>query len=125
MSACVAAGFPSPAADHEEEGLDLGRKFIRHPSSTFIVKASGDSLTGIGILSGDFLVVDRSRTPRQDDVVIALVDGSFTAKRYDAKEGRIRLMPSNPRFQPIAWCEGCEIWGVVTSIHRDLLSAVR
>lgn len=121
-SADVAAGFPSPAEDHEESGLDLTRRFIRHPTATFFVRASGESLTGIGIFPGDFLAVDRSRTPHHDDVVIALVEGSFTAKRYFVpKPNEILLASANPAYPSIPWADGCEIWGVVTSVHRDLL----
>lgn len=118
----VSAGFPSPAEDHEESGLDLTRRFIRRPTSTFFVRASGESLTGIGIFPGDFLAVDRSRQPQHEEVVIALVDGAFTAKRYlISKANQILLASANPTYPSIPWAEGCEIWGVVTSVHRDLL----
>lgn len=119
----VPAGFPSPAEDHEDEGLDLSRRFVPHPSSTFVVRSAGLSLVGIGILPGDFLVVDRSREPRDGDVVLAIVDGDFTAKRYRQNGPLIVLAAENPACNSIAWREGCEIWGVVTSVHRDLLSA--
>jgi DNA polymerase V len=117
----VHAGFPSPADDHTETALDLSRRFIRNPASSFIVRASGASLTGIGILSGDHLVVDRSRTPAEGDVVIAIVDGDFVAKQYAIRRGRIALLSAHPECPPMAWGEGCEIWGVVTSVHRDLV----
>jgi DNA polymerase V len=114
-------GFCSPAEDAHEGGLDLGARFVRNPTASFIVRATGESLTGIGIRPGDFLLVDRSRNPRDGDVVVALVDGRFTAKRYALRRGRIALLSANPDFPALAWGEGCEIWGVVTSVHRDLL----
>ena len=117
---CVHAGFPSPAADHEDGALDLSRHFVRHPSSTFIVRVSGDSLNGIGIRPGDYLVVDRSRDARDGDVVLAIVDGDFAAKRYRSCGGQIVLAAENPQYPPIPWRDGCEVWGVVTSVHRDL-----
>ena len=58
--ATVAAGFPSPADDYIEVGLDLNELLIRHPSSTFFLRVSGDSMVGAGIQHGDLLVVDRS-----------------------------------------------------------------
>ena len=118
----VHAGFPSPAADHEDGALDLSRHFVRHPSSTFIVRVSGDSLNGIGIRPGDYLVVDRSREVRDGNIVLAIVDGDFAAKRYRSCGGQIVLAAENPQYPPIPWRDGCEIWGVVTSIHRDLTS---
>jgi DNA polymerase V len=117
----VHAGFPSPAEDHSEGSLDLTRKFVRNPVTTFVVRATGESLTGLGIRPGDFLLVDRSRHPRDGDVVVAIVDGQFTAKQYALRRGRIALLSANPDFPALAWGEGCEIWGVVTSVHRDLL----
>ncbi|MBN8525003.1 MAG: translesion error-prone DNA polymerase V autoproteolytic subunit [Planctomycetes bacterium] len=121
----VAAGFPSPADDHAEDGLDLSRRFVRHPTSTFVVRSTGDSLTGRGILAGDYLVVDRSRTPRDDEVVLAIVDGAFTAKVFKTCAGRTTLVAAHPAYPPIPWHEGCEVWGVVTSVHRDLLPTAR
>ncbi|MFM7311940.1 MAG: LexA family protein, partial [Cyanobium sp.] len=56
----VAAGFPSPADDYIDSGIDLNEALIRHPSSTFFLRVSGDSMVGAGIQDGDLLVVDRS-----------------------------------------------------------------
>ena len=54
----VTAGFPSPADDHIEGKLDLNTHLIKHPSATFFVKATGDSMIGAGIHEGDILVVE-------------------------------------------------------------------
>ena len=53
----VAAGFPSPADDYVEVGIDLNEQLIRHPTRTFFLRVSGDSMTGAGIHDGDLLVV--------------------------------------------------------------------
>jgi DNA polymerase V len=119
----VHAGFPSPAADHTDDALSLDQRFIRNRLSTFIVRTAGASLRDIGIFADDYLVVDRSRTPHHGDVVIAIVDGGFVAKRFSQHQGLIQLMSANPNYPPIPWQEGCEIWGIVTSVHRDLLSS--
>lgn len=117
----VAAGFPSPADEHVSERLDLNRFLIRHPSSTFLVRASGDSMINAGIHSGDVLVVDRSLEISDGKIVIAAVDGELTVKRYSKKNGRIQLLPENPKYEPIALDDESELhmWGVVTNvIHR-------
>lgn len=121
----VHAGFPSPAEDHAEDGLDLTRRFVRHPTSTFVVRAAGDSLTGRGIHAGDYLVVDRSRTPRDGEIVIAIVDGAFTAKIMAIRAGRRALVAAHPGYPAIPWRDGCEVWGTVTSVHRDLVAPGR
>ena len=60
FSARVAAGFPSPAEDHLESRLDLNQHLIRNPSSTFFVRAAGESMMEAGIYDQDLLVVDLS-----------------------------------------------------------------
>ena len=84
----VAAGFPSPADDYVEVGIDLNEQLIRHPTSTFFLRVSGDSMTGAGIHDGDLLVVDRSLDPRPGRIVVAVLDGGFTLKRLARHRGR-------------------------------------
>ncbi|ADB38026.1 LexA family protein [Spirosoma linguale] len=59
----VSAGFPSPADDHLEGDLDLYDFLVKKPATTFLVRAKGQSMQGIGIYDGDVLVVDRSEKP--------------------------------------------------------------
>ena len=56
----IPAGFPSPAADYSDDGLDLNDLVIRHPAATFFVRVEGESMLGAGIHPGDTLVVDRA-----------------------------------------------------------------
>ncbi len=69
--------LPSPAADYIEQRIDLNELLVSHPSSTYFVKATGDSMIDAGINDGDLLVVDSSRTAEHGDIVIAAVDGSL------------------------------------------------
>ena len=62
----VEAGFPSPADDYIERYLDLNEEFIKHPSSTFILRATGESMLDAGIFPGDMLLVDRSIEPSME-----------------------------------------------------------
>ncbi|NBV97667.1 MAG: LexA family transcriptional regulator, partial [Verrucomicrobia bacterium] len=75
FSAKVQAGFPSPADDHMERSLDLNEELIRNPASTFFVRVKGDSMRDAGIHTGDILVVDRSLTPTDRKIVVAMIDG--------------------------------------------------
>ena len=120
-SSKVPAGFPSPADDHMEGKLDLNTHLVKHPTATFFVKASGDSMIGAGIHDGDILVVDRSLEPRQSRIVIAAVDGQLTVKRLKKKGKKIFLVPENKKFRSIELNENndVKVWGVVTSvIHK-------
>lgn len=116
------AGFPSPAADYEEDKLDLNRYLIKNPAATFFVRAIGDSMTGAGIHSDDLLIVDRSLEPKDKSVVIAVVNGELTVKRIRIGNKRIALEPENERYsvQQISEDTEFEVWGVVTSVIHAL-----
>lgn len=71
-----------------------------------------------GILSGDILVVDRSLTPKDSQIVVAMLDGDFTVKRLRQRDGRVFLEAENVAFSPIEISENQElvIWGIVTYV---------
>lgn len=111
------AGFPSPAEDYTEDELDLNAYCIRHPASTFFVRAIGDSMQDMGLQSGDLMIVDKAEKPQQGDIVIAETDGEFTVKRLQLNP-RIALIPMNPAY-PTLYPEELQIFGVVTAfIHK-------
>lgn len=116
----VSAGFPSPAADYQENKLDLNRYLVKNPPATFFVRAGGDSMIGAGILPGDLLIVDRSLQPRDKSVVIAVLNGELTVKRIRIQNKNITLQPENEQYPPqrIEQDMEFEVWGVVTgAIH--------
>lgn len=118
----VPAGFPSPADDHMEGELDLNKHLVKHPTATFFVKASGDSMIKAGIHSGDILVVDRSLEPKHGKIVIAAVEGHLTVKRLYKRGTKIALLPENDEFDPIEIknADDLVIWGVVTTVLHDV-----
>lgn len=83
----VPCGFPSPAQDYLEGSLDLNKLVIKHPSATYFVRVSGDSMIGAGISDGDLLVVDRSLPAMHGDIVIAAVAGGIYRKRATDPSG--------------------------------------
>lgn len=120
MASTAACGFPSPADDYLDRPLDFNELLITHPAATFAVRVSGLSMTGAGIFPGDIAVVNRAITPYQDCIVLALLDGEFTIKRYLTKGGGVTLRPENHEFRDIVIQDGqeFEIWGVVTNSIR-------
>lgn len=114
----VHAGFPSPAEDFSEKPLDLQAFLIKNPISTYVLKVSGQSMEGVGIFSGDHLIVDRSLKPATGQVVVAVIEGGFTVKRYKIIHQSIWLVPEHPHYQPIRLTQEMEssIWGVVTYV---------
>lgn len=113
------AGFPSPAQDYVETELDLNEYCIQRRSSTYFVRALGDSMTDIGLCSGDLMIVDKAEKAEHGDIVIAEVDGEFTVKRL-LLTPRPALQPMNPAY-PTLWPDPdtLQIFGVVTAfIHK-------
>ncbi|MBS0497127.1 MAG: translesion error-prone DNA polymerase V autoproteolytic subunit [Proteobacteria bacterium] len=119
----VAAGFPSPADDHVEKRLDVSEFLIDHAASTFFVTIKGDSMIDVGLLPGDKVVVDRSKTPVIGDIVLAVVDREFTIKILDHGANKMpRLIPANSTgaYKPIYIRPDTqfEIFGVVIGSFR-------
>lgn len=110
----VKAGFPSPATDYVQNRIDLNTLLIRHPASTYLVEVEGESMIDIGIYPNDILVVDRSLTASNKDIVIALVDEGFAAKQLILGE-TIILRSLNDDYIDIEVKGSLELFGVVTS----------
>jgi len=119
----IHAGFPSPAADHAGERIDLTREMTPHPETTFYAHVQGDSMRDAGILDGDIVVVDRSLEPKSGDFIVAYIDGEYTIKEFKMDEHAqcAWLIPHNPDFQPIQVTaeSNFQVWGVITyAIHK-------
>ena len=111
----ASCGFPSPADDYLEHPLDFNELLVANPEATFAVRVAGDSMTGIGIFPGDIVIVDRAANAHDKAIVLAILDGEFTLKRYRDTGGRRWLEPENPAYPPIPLSEDSafEVWGVV------------
>ena len=114
----ISAGFPSPATDYMENKLDLNEHLIKHPAATFIVKTSGFSMIDAGIHSGDLLIIDRSITPQNNNIVVASIFGDLTVKKLKKKKNTLFLVSASDHYPSIEIKEEmeCFIWGVVTFI---------
>lgn len=114
----IQAGFPSPAEDFVEKKLDLNEHLVPHPSATFFVRVTGNSMSEANIHSGDVLIVDRSLQPENGVIAVVLLNGEFTVKRLSLKQGKVFLVPENARFSPIEVPSESDfqIWGIVTYI---------
>ena len=120
VTASASCGFPSPAEDHLDRALDFNELLVENVPATFTVRVAGDSMTGIGILPGDYAVVNRAITATDKAIVVALVDGEFTLKRYRRRGGRAWLAAENLAYSDMEILDGMsfEVWGVVTGIVR-------
>ena len=145
VAGSVVAGFPSPAEQYLEPPLDLNELLVKRPAATFFVKVEGDSMINAGIHDKDLLVVDRSLTPANGDIIIAAVDGEFTVKTLRVLGNRERgignggergngelgigngggvkyvLEPANPNYPSIEIKKGNQLdcFGVVTRVSHQ------
>jgi len=118
----VAAGFPLPGDDAVEQTLSIDQYLVQNPVATFFVRASGHSMEGVHITTGDILVVDRSVSPKSGAIVVAAVFGELVVKRLMKKGSKTLLVSEHTDYEPIVVEDGsdCVIWGVVTGVVRKL-----
>src|SRR6185437_566314 len=114
----VPAGFPSPALDYMQDRIDLNKEFIPHPLATFIIESAGYSMVNAFIPPKARLIVDRSLTAKNGDIVLAVLNGEFTIKYLKKNQYKCWLMPANSKFKEIEITAemDMQIWGVVTHI---------
>jgi DNA polymerase V len=118
----VCAGFPNPADDYVQTGIDLNELLVKHPASTFFIRVKGESMIGAEIHDGDVIMVDRSLKSYDGAIILALLNGEFTVKRYKKTGDYIELLPENKRFRAIRVSpdDDFEVWGVVSYIiHKS------
>jgi DNA polymerase V len=119
----ASAGFGSPDEDVTVRRIDLNDALIRHPQSTFVMRAAGVAMADAGIANGDVLLVDRALLPEHGHIVIAAIDGELTCRRLHSRRGTMKLKAACPGHEDIVPGEGepLEIWGVVTTVIRSLV----
>ncbi|MFN2460707.1 MAG: transcriptional repressor LexA [Candidatus Velthaea sp.] len=114
----VAAGVPITAAENLEDTFVLPAHFARR-SGTFMLRVRGDSMIEAAILDGDLIVVDPKPDAANGEIVVAMIDGEATVKRFYREPGRIRLQPENRTMAPI-YADDVTIVGRVEAVVRRL-----
>ena len=119
----VAGGDPIPPLGPDQERFPLPREVVGAEEGLFILKVVGDSMTGAGIFSGDWVVVrELFDRPKNGDIVAALLDGievEGTVKTYKKVNRRVWLMPHNPAHTPIPG-DKAKIRGKVVAVLRQV-----
>ncbi|MFN3698378.1 MAG: LexA family protein [Pseudobdellovibrio sp.] len=119
----IPCGFPSPATEYIENNLNLHDLVVKRPAATYFMRASGDSMTGVGIYPDDVLVIDRSIKPRSGQIVVASINNEYTLKIFKILDHKIFLMPANPNYKPIIVNnpDDLQIFGVLTyNLHKHV-----
>ncbi len=115
----VAAGSPILASENIEDTFPIPT-YLAEDKDLFMLKISGDSMINIGILDGDYVLIERRSSAKNGDIVLALIDDSATIKRFYKETDYYRLQPENDNMDPII-TRDLEILGHVIGLYRDLV----
>lgn len=114
----ITAGQPIEAVE-DNETIAIPSNLVLKQENTFVLKVKGDSMIGDGILSGDYVVVERNNFPKNGDIIVALLDNAYaTLKRFYREQARIRLQPANGKYKPI-YVKDLIVQGVVRGVIRN------
>jgi len=119
----IAAGGPLLAEDNVEDHIAVPEPLARG-GEEFLLRVKGDSMVNAGILEGDLVVVRRSQSAEDGDIVVALAGADdaadeATVKRFFKDGRRVRLQPENDALEPL-YPDHVQILGIVTGVFRSL-----
>lgn len=114
----VAAGAPIFADECLEDEIPLPMRFVRDEGA-FMLRIKGESMIGIGIMDGDYVIVAPKQTASNGEVIVALIGDEATCKTFYREKNQVRLQPENPDLDPI-YVENPMIIGKVIGVFRDM-----
>lgn len=115
----IPAGGPVLAQESILGTFEVGKGLMRMENGAFLLRVTGNSMIGAGIYERDMVLVAPKRKARTGDVVVALVDGESTVKRYVEQNGKKFLKAENPEYEDIHPEQELEIQGVVVGLIRN------
>lgn len=115
----IPAGGPVMTEEYINGYMTLGEDLAKNDKDFFLLTVTGNSMIDAGIFEGDLVVVNSKKTPRDGDVVVALVDNGNTLKRFVKKDGKVYLKAENKSYSDIHPKEELVVQGVVTALIRQ------
>ena len=116
----IAAGSPIEAIEMPNNFFDLPASLIAHKKEVFTLKVSGESMINAGIFDGDIVIVERSKTARNGQIVVAMTaENEVTLKTFYKEKDHIRLQPENDTMEPII-LENVTILGIAIGLYRQI-----
>jgi len=120
----VAAGQPILAVENVEDTVRIDRVLVGGHREVFGLRIVGESMIDDGILDGDYVFVKKTPTAKPGDIVVAMIEGEATVKRYFPEGDRIRFQPANQNMSPIyvrkAEFRSVDIIGIVVGVYRKM-----
>jgi repressor LexA len=116
----IAAGVPIQAQEHIEDMIPVPSEMVRNMEHSFLLRVRGDSMSGEGILPRDLVVVKPQLTANHGELVAVLIGDEATVKRINFDKKGVKLMPSNPAYDPIPIeSEDAHVIGKIVGLVRD------
>ena len=116
----IAAGAPIHAQEHVEDLIPVPSEMVRNIEGAYLLRVRGDSMSGEGILPRDLVVVRPQQTANHGDLVAVLLGDEATVKRIHFGDNSVRLIPSNPAYDPIVIeQEDARVIGRIVGLIRD------
>ncbi len=120
----VAAGQPILAVENATDTVKVDRVLLGGAREVFGLRIVGESMIEDGIFDGDYVFVKKTPSAKTGEIVVAMIEGEATVKRYYPEGDRIRFQPANQNMQPIivrrADFKSVDIIGVVVGVYRKL-----
>ncbi len=113
----AAAGKPILAVENFEDVYELPTDMF-NGSELFMLRIKGDSMINAGIFDGDKIVVKKQNSADNRDIVVAMLNGCVTVKRFFKEQNRIRLQPENDTMKPI-YAVDVDVLGKVVGLIRN------
>lgn len=115
----VAAGTPITATENIEDTLSFSQNLFGDQDELFILNVQGESMINAGIFDGDKIVIHKQENAENGQIVVAMIDGEATVKRFYKENGYVRLQPENDFMKPII-VKDIQILGVMVGLVRVL-----
>lgn len=117
LAGLITAGQPIEAVE-EKETIGVPADLVTDVANSYVLQVKGQSMVEEGILDGDYVIVERNSSPRNGDVVVALLDNAYaTLKKFYREKNKIRLQPANSSMKPI-YVKDPLIQGIVKAVIR-------
>jgi repressor LexA len=117
LAGMIAAGEPIEVVE-QYETIAIPADLVIDRFNSYVLQVKGESMIEDGILSGDYVIIERNPSPKNGDIVVALLNNAYaTLKRFYRESNRIRLEPANSKMKPI-YTKDPLIQGIVRAVIR-------
>ena len=118
----TSAGSPVSSEQYLEDWVKVSTEVSKPKNDIFLIKVHGDSMIGAGIYDGDLVMIQPTSEAKNNDIILAYMNGETTVKRLVKKLGKNYLRPENPKYKDIklAGVNDFQIQGKVVGVIRSI-----